>query len=116
MQTASTWPRESRASCSVSSLSESLISREARLAFTDESVEAFTEVLRIETGERFVPLFGRDVRARSETLDELLVPARDQRRTGGDALGGRERPALDLVSGTTRFARAPRRRCCRVSS
>ncbi len=49
---ASSRVRDKRESCSVSSPSESFTSREGELAPTEDSVEAFTLVLRIGAGSK----------------------------------------------------------------
>src|SRR5687767_15637085 len=72
---------------------------ESRLALGEERLYAFAEIGGVEAREAFVPFGRRELDVRRQPLDELLVPARDERGTGGDALRGLVCSALHVLVG-----------------
>src|SRR5688500_3048913 len=72
---------------------------EWRLALGEERLDAFAVIGGVEAREAFVPFGRRELDLGRQPLDELLVPARDERGTAGDALRGLVCGALDLLVG-----------------
>src|SRR5689334_8990008 len=76
-----------------------LFAAEARIALGKECGDSLAEIRRVEAGVAFAPISVRQLRGWAQAPDELLVPARDQRRAGGDARRNGARLRLDLVVG-----------------
>src|SRR5216684_133549 len=76
-----------------------LLSFELRLLLCEKRLDSDLEVLGVVAGVGFVALALRDGARIREAPREFLVPARDQRRTLGDAERRRQRFFLDLVVG-----------------
>src|ERR1700733_1606751 len=81
---------------SVSSISTSL---EFRFDLVEEGLITGTKVFRTEAGETFVAFLGCERRRVQRALDELLMPACDQRRAVSNPVRRSKRFGGDLIVG-----------------